>query len=42
MCLIFSRSPKREGRNLCMFASKWFAVIGVEFIRDPATLDCLF
>jgi hypothetical protein len=24
-----------------MFVSKWFALIGVEFIRDPATLDGL-
>jgi hypothetical protein len=24
-----------------MFVSKWFAMIGVEFIRDSAPLDCL-
>ena len=24
-----------------MFVSKWSAQIGVEFIGDPATLDCL-
>src|ERR1700719_2598842 len=25
-----------------MFVRKWFAIIGIEFMRDPATLDCLF
>jgi hypothetical protein len=24
-----------------MFVRKWFAMIGVKFIRDPAPLDCL-
>src|ERR1700750_1153764 len=25
-----------------MFVRKWFAIIGIEFMRDPATLDGLF
>ena len=34
--------PQVSTNNLGMFVSKWFAEIGVEFIWDPATLDCLF
>ncbi len=30
-----------SANNLCMFVRKWCALIGVEFIGDPATLDCL-
>ena len=30
-----------SANNLCMFVRKGCALIGVEFIGDPATLNCL-